>query len=161
HAKHAALELVFNEEMDVGLALAHCLEPPAVLQETKRSINIAHINDALFRLQDHLTCKRFAKRLVADSHVGHEDGYAITLLAGANGERFAPGQKFRIGFHCRDKVEHLCGRVIDPADRLVFRHRTSRHRARSKAGGAGGTKPDRKSTRLNSSHVKISYAVFC
>src|SRR5699024_11963364 len=25
----------------------------------------------------------------------------------------------------------------------------------------GGTKPDRKSTRLNSSHVSISYAVFC
>src|SRR5690606_40667282 len=29
-------------------------------------------------------------------------------------------------------------------------------------GGSGGTTPgDRKSTRLNSSHVKISYAVFC
>src|SRR5690606_41901831 len=26
---------------------------------------------------------------------------------------------------------------------------------------AGGFRPDRKSTRLNSSHVKISYAVFC
>src|SRR5436309_8124356 len=26
---------------------------------------------------------------------------------------------------------------------------------------AGGGQPDRKSTRLNSSHVKISYAVFC
>src|SRR5690606_41332913 len=25
----------------------------------------------------------------------------------------------------------------------------------------GATRPDRKSTRLNSSHVKISYAVFC
>src|SRR5215475_15290953 len=25
----------------------------------------------------------------------------------------------------------------------------------------GGRRPDRKSTRLNSSHVKISYAVFC
>src|SRR5690606_41272835 len=25
----------------------------------------------------------------------------------------------------------------------------------------GGSQPDRKSTRLNSSHVKISYAVFC
>src|SRR5690606_41391319 len=28
-------------------------------------------------------------------------------------------------------------------------------------GGAGGGLPDRKSTRLNSSHVKISYAVCC
>src|SRR5690606_41568649 len=27
--------------------------------------------------------------------------------------------------------------------------------------GSSGTPPDRKSTRLNSSHVKISYAVFC
>src|SRR5438067_10290828 len=26
---------------------------------------------------------------------------------------------------------------------------------------AGGARPDRKSTRLNSSHVSISYAVFC
>src|SRR5207302_4457041 len=29
------------------------------------------------------------------------------------------------------------------------------------AGPAGALEPDRKSTRLNSSHVKISYAVFC
>src|SRR5690606_40245800 len=28
-------------------------------------------------------------------------------------------------------------------------------------GQTGGPSPDRKSTRLNSSHVKISYAVFC
>src|SRR3989442_4554511 len=33
-------------------------------------------------------------------------------------------------------------------------------RARSAATG-GGARPDRKSTRLNSSHVRISYAVFC
>src|SRR2546426_2305297 len=29
------------------------------------------------------------------------------------------------------------------------------------AGGPGGQTPDRKSTRLNSSHLVISYAVFC
>src|SRR5438309_6464406 len=28
-------------------------------------------------------------------------------------------------------------------------------------GGSGANKPDRKSTRLNSSHSSISYAVFC
>src|SRR3712207_7963166 len=28
-------------------------------------------------------------------------------------------------------------------------------------GGAAGDRPDRKSTRLNSSHANISYAVFC
>src|SRR5260221_7560192 len=32
---------------------------------------------------------------------------------------------------------------------------------REEWGGAGSTKPDRKSTRLNSSHTVISYAVFC
>src|SRR2546422_1371765 len=41
------------------------------------------------------------------------------------------------------------------------------HRARSRAAGRGGGRPlrgsgrDRKSTRLNSSHGYISYAVFC
>src|SRR5690606_40625310 len=31
----------------------------------------------------------------------------------------------------------------------------------SRGGGSRGSTADRKSTRLNSSHVKISYAVFC
>src|SRR5215510_15399665 len=35
-----------------------------------------------------------------------------------------------------------------------------RHQGRRVGGRAGGA-PDRKSTRLNSSHVAISYAVFC
>src|SRR5204862_6110981 len=34
-------------------------------------------------------------------------------------------------------------------------------RARRGEGGRAGADPDRKSTRLNSSHVEISYAVFC
>src|SRR6266700_6097587 len=34
-------------------------------------------------------------------------------------------------------------------------------RLRLRADGQAGPRPDRKSTRLNSSHVKISYAVFC
>src|SRR3712207_8588697 len=34
-------------------------------------------------------------------------------------------------------------------------------RRRRVAGGQGGTDRDRKSTRLNSSHANISYAVFC
>src|SRR5690349_22554476 len=36
---------------------------------------------------------------------------------------------------------------------------TPRHAARKRASSAAA--PDRKSTRLNSSHVEISYAVFC
>src|SRR5690606_39861431 len=35
------------------------------------------------------------------------------------------------------------------------------HRAASAGSRAATARPDRKSTRLNSSHVKISYAVFC
>src|SRR2546430_9658224 len=33
--------------------------------------------------------------------------------------------------------------------------------ARRRPGPGGGCRPDRKSTRLNSSHSQISYAVFC
>src|SRR5690606_42025922 len=45
---------------------------------------------------------------------------------------------------------------------VVRRHRPHRHAVLPvrRAAGAGG-RGDRKSTRLNSSHVKISYAVFC
>src|SRR6266511_6005158 len=43
--------------------------------------------------------------------------------------------------------------------------RSAPGRRRRSAGGEGAAQPsrtgDRKSTRLNSSHVKISYAVFC
>src|SRR3989449_5000816 len=42
-----------------------------------------------------------------------------------------------------------------PADALVL---GAPHRGR---GGAAAVRPDRKSTRLNSSHGYISYAVFC
>src|SRR6266536_871526 len=39
--------------------------------------------------------------------------------------------------------------------------RTSTRRARGRSGSAGAADRDRKSTRLNSSHEWISYAVFC
>src|SRR5436309_11901064 len=45
---------------------------------------------------------------------------------------------------------------IWPTIRRPRRRRRGPGRAR-----AGSRRPDRKSTRLNSSHVKISYAVFC
>src|SRR2546430_8525332 len=35
------------------------------------------------------------------------------------------------------------------------------HRRRDRGAGFGGLRRDRKSTRLNSSHSQISYAVFC
>src|SRR5439155_12856344 len=51
-------------------------------------------------------------------------------------------------------------------DRIVLDPRGGRarmsHGARARSGdGAGPARLDRKSTRLNSSHVAISYAVFC
>src|SRR5690606_41520142 len=45
-------------------------------------------------------------------------------------------------------------------DGRPVRHRRRRHQGRPRQEDHGGGR-DRKSTRLNSSHVKISYAVFC
>src|SRR6266850_5212111 len=64
------------------------------------------------------------------------------------------------------------GRAIDPDERFVFSLAApmdfSRYQllacasfAQDKHGGFGGRDEDRKSTRLNSSHLVISYAVFC
>src|SRR5207249_12086364 len=50
--------------------------------------------------------------------------------------------------HRRRRLLAECGRRPDPGHRVAARPRPSHHR-------------DRKSTRLNSSHVSISYAVFC
>src|SRR3712207_7675505 len=47
-------------------------------------------------------------------------------------------------------------RPVRPAPQV--QHIARRRRA---GGGAGGHQRDRKSTRLNSSHANISYAVFC
>src|SRR3712207_7103716 len=47
-----------------------------------------------------------------------------------------------------------------PADRGVLREPVARHRPAT-AAGLLPRPPDRKSTRLNSSHANISYAVFC
>src|SRR5262245_62690067 len=41
------------------------------------------------------------------------------------------------------------------------RGRDARVQVRAAVSGGTGTSPDRKSTRLNSSHLGISYAVFC
>src|SRR5690606_41702770 len=47
------------------------------------------------------------------------------------------------------------------ARQLPFRHRQVPPRSRRGSARVGLEELDRKSTRLNSSHVKISYAVFC
>src|SRR3712207_8294248 len=46
-------------------------------------------------------------------------------------------------------------------DRRDLRRGDDRRRAAGRAGGGPALREDRKSTRLNSSHANISYAVFC
>src|SRR3712207_7668523 len=60
-----------------------------------------------------------------------------------------------------DGMCELCGRRVR-ADRLTRHHLLPRSRARRmKRRRRGRQELDRKSTRLNSSHANISYAVFC
>src|SRR5690606_41235794 len=56
------------------------------------------------------------------------------------------------------------GEVIATLDDTDFRHALASAQAQERAAEAAARRAaaeDRKSTRLNSSHVKISYAVFC
>src|SRR5690606_42009986 len=56
------------------------------------------------------------------------------------------------------RVEHV---AIEPLLRLGAREGGGDHELKLGAEQADAGRPDRKSTRLNSSHVKISYADFC
>src|SRR5690606_40110858 len=66
---------------------------------------------------------------------------------------------------CRRATEEERGRRVDVVvlDHATRRNRRSRdaHRAARDVVEPAHAERDRKSTRLNSSHVKISYAVFC
>src|SRR5690606_39972960 len=59
----------------------------------------------------------------------------------------------------RVAVLELGDTELDPIGRLVVLAEAELHPVRD--GREPGRQQDRKSTRLNSSHVKISYAVFC
>src|SRR5436309_11844496 len=60
---------------------------------------------------------------------------------------------FRSGFRPGQRRQH-CNKGTYSLNNVVYaEHGTDRE--------TGCPRPDRKSTRLNSSHVKISYAVFC
>src|SRR3989442_5233961 len=51
---------------------------------------------------------------------------------------------------------------VEPEDRRLFRHQELEGQSARRAAAQGqGARVDRKSTRLNSSHDRISYAVFC
>src|SRR5690606_3688195 len=94
------------------------------------------------------TCRSFAKGPI------HRKGNIWQ-----NSRTFAEygyGKKEDIDFGCYDQSGALCLSSRPPVSSRGPRHREHRHKKR-RIGGRG----DRKSTRLNSSHVKISYAVFC
>src|SRR5690606_39694329 len=79
---------------------------------------------------------------------------ALPILAGVNGQGF---------FRCTDTVTGAIG-TEDWWIELLFRgHNPSGANGGllSKFNSGARWQLDRKSTRLNSSHVKISYAVFC
>src|SRR3712207_8633464 len=58
-----------------------------------------------------------------------------------------------------DREQRIAEIVRDGAARAQNERPGERHRKRGEAENRGGV--DRKSTRLNSSHANISYAVFC
>src|SRR2546430_6521147 len=64
------------------------------------------------------------------------------------------------------KQYELVGNAVPPllakqVARALMRHLTRKSRSKSRAVTTGIRREDRKSTRLNSSHSQISYAVFC
>src|SRR5690349_24124434 len=64
-------------------------------------------------------------------------------------------------FRSRDRRAEGVLPAADPGRRGAFRHRVHRAGGGHRPGVAAHQGGDRKSTRLNSSHVEISYAVFC
>src|SRR5690606_40594054 len=74
---------------------------------------------------------------------------------------YSTGQACRDGVHCGREPGARVGRCV--AGQCVPQVREVVLAGGDRAGGDAGqlVAQDRKSTRLNSSHVKISYAVFC
>src|SRR5699024_12517011 len=64
--------------------------------------------------------------------------------------------------HREDHMQVLNADVMDHLVKgALQKRRVDRHDRNHSRGGKPGGERDRKSTRLNSSHVSISYAVFC
>src|SRR5690606_40382640 len=95
-----------------------------------------------YAYRDHPPLHSFPTRRSSDLE-GSGDRTGTTHRLSISGPRAAPA-----GSHAQELGEREPG----PGDR---RQRKARIPGRRRA------RPDRKSTRLNSSHVKISYAVFC
>src|SRR5690606_39682530 len=79
--------------------------------------------------------------------------YACDITYGTNNEFGFDYLRDNLAFRLEDRVQReLTYAIVDEVDSILI------DEARTPLIISG---PDRKSTRLNSSHVKISYAVFC
>src|SRR6266511_4106466 len=112
----------------------------------------------------------FLLRAILDDALPHRDrGLLAALVSGMIGVSIATGV-LGVG---QTYLSNVVGqRVMHDLRAAVYRHlqrlslafftRTRTGEVQSRiSNDIGGVQKDRKSTRLNSSHVKISYAVFC
>src|SRR5690606_41694926 len=101
-------------------------------------------------------------RLCGSSSVSPSSVSLVSLLCSCRPPRstlFPYTTLFRSDLPARALVHRVEQRVAAPA--LAVHEQRLRDESRGVRGLARAWQVDRKSTRLNSSHVKISYAVFC
>src|SRR5690606_5185922 len=92
---------------------------------------------------------------------GHSYELHVTVVATVSGEQFLPPPGFLIDF--KDIKKIVKSEIVDYFDHKLLLSKTYLE-AHPEIGAHDNLivwEQDRKSTRLNSSHVKISYAVFC
>src|SRR5690606_40151906 len=94
--------------------------------------------------QDQDRCGYEDRREGTDEDTKQHRGYEGTYDLAAQQEQRQQGQESGYGGHRRAREHFVVGQVKQLAERHLLE-----------------SPQDRKSTRLNSSHVKISYAVFC
>src|SRR5690349_23715261 len=83
--------------------------------------------------------------------------YTTLFRSGTDGEIDHLRREHKRAHH----AEQRDFRFVEPALRATRDQAHRRRRGRVQRGPHGRREEDRKSTRLNSSHVEISYAVFC
>src|SRR5690606_41084477 len=101
-----------------------------------------------------------AFRLSLRSPCATRDLHSIPTRRSSDLDLFAVGM-YVFGEYRTRRIAHQTGGTRGLSADAI--EQTSAHAGRRRClpGGVAGADEDRKSTRLNSSHVKISYAVFC
>src|SRR3712207_8648365 len=84
--------------------------------------------------------------------------YTTLFRSGPGGQR---GQAGRLGRQDRGQTGEVVGELLPFEVRREHGDVDLRHGVQASEPGSDPEKGDRKSTRLNSSHANISYAVFC